>query len=519
MIAGVCGLAGVACAVPPAVTVEQITSGASWGYRGGVKQPVGSYLDGISIHLLSRASDPFSGEGSPDYLLWVNENTGEHGIIEQVTGAFAGQAVNPGGMATFGADGTIWLTHGAHLPQNPMKLFHSDAPFVLDSFTEVVSAFIDEPSGSTTPCVIADDDRVVIYWRHGPSTGRYTQIRGRVYNPNLGFVNKIAEIRIGEGDQIDPPGRVGVEQFWVRRDPRHDRTLLTWQWFNVDANTFGSNPLFASPDGLAWYRADGDRQFGLPIQFSERDAVMVSEDHIVEPGNDTNWLVGELGLTPGGVMWHALPHAIDADSFDVRFWRWNGSAWGFQTLATPMEFGLKGYAIGVTDDRMVMLFTDRTNPSDLMMRVSEDDGVSWSAAEVVDTLPAGHTVGHLSFIQPAVEYDASARFIYGYFDLNGDQAARRYRYDYRWIRVDFDPDCRADLTGSSDANDPGFGVPDGVADGEDFFYYLDAFVAQQRGVCDLTGSSDPNAGDFDTPDGDCDADDFFRYLDLFTQGC
>ncbi|MFG0325966.1 MAG: choice-of-anchor tandem repeat NxxGxxAF-containing protein [Phycisphaerales bacterium JB037] len=79
--------------------------------------------------------------------------------------------------------------------------------------------------------------------------------------------------------------------------------------------------------------------------------------------------------------------------------------------------------------------------------------------------------------------------------------------------------CPADLTGSSDPNDPSFGVPDGDADGDDFFFYLDAFSASNLGVCDLTGSSDPNEPSFGSPDGDCDGDDFFFYLDLFVGGC
>ncbi|MFG0327542.1 MAG: GC-type dockerin domain-anchored protein [Phycisphaerales bacterium JB037] len=79
--------------------------------------------------------------------------------------------------------------------------------------------------------------------------------------------------------------------------------------------------------------------------------------------------------------------------------------------------------------------------------------------------------------------------------------------------------CPADLTGASDPNDASFGVPDGDADGDDFFFYLDAFGSGDLAVCDLTGSSDPNDPGFGAPDGDCDGDDFFRYLGLFEAGC
>ena len=38
------------------------------------------------------------------------------------------------------------------------------------------------------------------------------------------------------------------------------------------------------------------------------------------------------------------------------------------------------------------------------------------------------------------------------------------------------PACPADLTGCTNPNDPCYGVPNGVVDADDFFYYLDLFV-------------------------------------------
>ncbi|MBX3363773.1 MAG: hypothetical protein KF866_03315 [Phycisphaeraceae bacterium] len=79
--------------------------------------------------------------------------------------------------------------------------------------------------------------------------------------------------------------------------------------------------------------------------------------------------------------------------------------------------------------------------------------------------------------------------------------------------------CQADLSGSSDPNDPAYGVPDGVVDAADFFYYLDQFVAGNIAVADLTGSSDPNDPAYGIPDGVIDAADFFYFLDIFVAGC
>lgn len=85
--------------------------------------------------------------------------------------------------------------------------------------------------------------------------------------------------------------------------------------------------------------------------------------------------------------------------------------------------------------------------------------------------------------------------------------------------ADISGGCAADLSGSSDPNDPAYGVPDGVADISDFFYYLDRFVAGDLAVADLSTSSDPNDPGYGVPDGVLDIADFFYYLDLFVQGC
>ncbi len=79
--------------------------------------------------------------------------------------------------------------------------------------------------------------------------------------------------------------------------------------------------------------------------------------------------------------------------------------------------------------------------------------------------------------------------------------------------------CPADLSGSSDPNDPAYGQPDGSVDASDFFYFLDQFTAQNLAVADLSGSSDPNDPGYGVPDGIIDSADFFYYLDLFVGDC
>ncbi len=77
----------------------------------------------------------------------------------------------------------------------------------------------------------------------------------------------------------------------------------------------------------------------------------------------------------------------------------------------------------------------------------------------------------------------------------------------------FDDSCPADLTGTSDPNNPLYGVPDGVADVQDLFYFFDAFAANDIARADLTGSSDPNSPDYGIPDGVVDMQDFDYLVD------
>lgn len=88
-----------------------------------------------------------------------------------------------------------------------------------------------------------------------------------------------------------------------------------------------------------------------------------------------------------------------------------------------------------------------------------------------------------------------------------------------WVWRDTHIPCPADLTTSSDPNDPDYGEPDGMLDAADFCYYLDAFVAGDLGVADFTTSSDPADPTYGIPDGFLDVSDLFYFLDAFVEGC
>ncbi|MCC6284740.1 MAG: choice-of-anchor B family protein [Phycisphaerales bacterium] len=159
----------------------------------------------------------------------------------------------------------------------------------------------------------------------------------------------------------------------------------------------------------------------------------------------------------------------------------------------------------------------------LVVEVSNNNGSTWSVLEVVG--PDGPEVSGGWFRKSFRVRDTFAtpsdqfRVRFTASDLAGGSVVEGAIDGVELVALTCDDACAADLSGSSDPNDPAYGVPDGQADSADFFYYLDQFVAQNLAVADLTGSSDPNDPAYGTPDGMIDAADFFYYLDLFVQGC
>ncbi len=106
------------------------------------------------------------------------------------------------------------------------------------------------------------------------------------------------------------------------------------------------------------------------------------------------------------------------------------------------------------------------------------------------------------------------RFLSDEFDVN-DQSGTIFWDDLRVVQL---PECGADMTGASDPNSPDYGVPDGVVDADDFFFYIDLFK-NRLPQADLTGSADPQDVTYGVCDGVIDANDFFFYLTLFSDGC
>jgi len=80
-------------------------------------------------------------------------------------------------------------------------------------------------------------------------------------------------------------------------------------------------------------------------------------------------------------------------------------------------------------------------------------------------------------------------------------------------------ECPGDLTTGAIPGQPGYGVPNGVLNNDDFFYYLAQFAAGNLAVADLTTTAIPGSAGYGAPNGVINNDDFFFYLIQFQAGC
>jgi len=85
--------------------------------------------------------------------------------------------------------------------------------------------------------------------------------------------------------------------------------------------------------------------------------------------------------------------------------------------------------------------------------------------------------------------------------------------------ISLDTGCPADLTSGAIAGQPGYGVPNGIVNNDDFFFYLTQFNAGNIELADLTTGAIAGQPGYGVPNGVVTNDDFFYYLTIFNAGC
>lgn len=204
------------------ITIHEIGTGFEWCYKAGLKQALGSYQNGLSIHQITRTFDSL---GNPDYIFWVDEKNGTFGISEEPTGN-THRIVNPGGNVVFDEKGYILYTYGGRSQDLKFNLYRSFYPYDFKHFTRLLSGFISRKAhGSTSVKVTVNENKAILKWRHLWSTQTTVKARVRCYDM-FDFMNYEHQTDIGTG-----MSNVCIEQMCSRFDPKYRYLIASFHFF------------------------------------------------------------------------------------------------------------------------------------------------------------------------------------------------------------------------------------------------------------------------------------------------
>jgi len=423
---------------PIDITIREIASDYTWAMNCGVKQPLGAYKNGWSIHQVSKHINmPGKPKGNPDYIFWVNEKTGDYGVSERPTNSFGGAARNPGGMVSFSENGTIWYTYGARGVQFDPDIYSSKSPYDVNNFTRVLNDYV-TINGGTAFCLNVHASKAMLCWRQGWSGKPYTTVRFRRYNNVEDFGSYAIQMDLGKGAEHDTLGKIGIEQVWAKFDPRFNYFFVMWQWFDVKNHRFGSYPFIYSDDfGNTWKKATGEPYRKLPISYLDIDNIIVPYNHLAK-GENAGWFLRDMGVSPNGTFWMTIPYgnATSRSVWSMYFWFFDGTKWQYREMADKMPGGYKNHSCGVTKDYIVFVYSDEPDTNILKIRISNDDGRTWTKPFILDVLEGFAKISWISFVQPSAKYgDNSARFFYGYHNTSKKPKEKKHMNNIKCTRI------------------------------------------------------------------------------------
>ncbi|EGV18536.1 fibronectin type III domain-containing protein [Thiocapsa marina] len=497
----------------PTITAEsqEIVSEYSWGYNTGLKQHLGSYKNGRSVHLMSRRTrdnpvDSRPDLGSPDFAVWVDEHTGEALALEHPAGVLLEDGVNPGGNAVFTSnaaaneEGRIWSVFGARANELPFDLARSSELFD-PSQSDVVLDNFETFERSTSPTLSVVDQTGLLTYRYLHSTRPDGAVLFQRYDLSSSTPQLVKQESIGRASFVQGRGDITIEQVWSRWDPRRGALAVTWHWFERFQENdqliklFGSNPFLYTDDlGETWSLADGSPAT-LPLTYATQDSTISPYDHLAA-GETMGWLTRDVGFGPKGTPWMAAP--VGEDGREMRFFVWNESRWDNRMLTPRLDLG-DPMACGTVRDYVVCAYSEAATPGTLLVRVSLDEGLTWSEPVTVDSVgsaPDGslQRINWVSYAQPADRYlDNSGRFFFSYYKTSDGGDGRNFKNNVRWVRLqvgpkaDFSADQRvdeSDKTAFETAFYSGDSLADfndnGVVDGDDLAAFNAAWEEERE---------------------------------------
>ena len=132
-------------------------------------------------------------------------------------------------------------------------------------------------------------------------------------------------------------------------------------------------------------------------------------------------------------------------------------------------------------------------------------------------VPTGAAASTFSVSRAAGSADATRSFSTVTFGaVPGAAAGTATRMQFTFTAV---AGCEPDITTGAVAGQPGYGVPNGVLNNDDFFYFLAQFAAGNLAVADVTTGAVQGQPGYGVPNGIINNDDFFYHLAIFAAGC
>jgi hypothetical protein len=329
---------------------------------------------------------------------------------------FNEEGVNVGGNVVFtsgssgASKGEMWWVTGGRAYQLPFDLSRSLKPFDPKRFEIVLDDFETVQSSTAPTLSVAGEEGLVLY-RYLHSTSRNSAVLFQRYDLGSTIPDLEDEGVIGRASPAPGFGTVTIEQVWSRWDPRKGAVAATWQWRTKSGTVarYGSNPFVCTEDfGRTWKLADGS-VVKNPLTYATQTNTTTPYDHLSRK-EDTTWYTRDVGFGVKGAPWITLP--VGKAAREIRFFFWSGSRWDSRPLTVDLDSG-DPVGCGATRDYMVCAFSERRKAGALLVRVSSDDGRTWSKPVQVDNVRNAHEgsnrINFVSFVQPADNYGKDKR--------------------------------------------------------------------------------------------------------------
>jgi len=327
-------------------------------------------------------------------VIWYNETSG--------TGGYAfptGSAVtlsHQGDFITISSNGTLWYGLAGYFHSYPLDIYSSDSPFDTSSWTKEIDNYVTDTGGSMTGAIITGNDSCITVCRNGANDNSGTGIQVRRFNTsdassgaNLDF--EIVNGMSYEGSTLTPCYSVAFY------DSRHHATMTTWssKWHGGDGEVWGSFPYFVSYDnGTTWKNASGDT-LSTPVEYTDWDLPYnnFNTSNVEGKSHGCN-----IVLSPDGTPVFSTPNENDYNWIFV--YNSTAESWTFNNLSNTSVTHGRSLSVGSTKDFVFTTYTETTSNDTVMIRVSDDNGETWTNGSVLYDFPDDYYVTSIEYCSP-----------------------------------------------------------------------------------------------------------------------